>query len=114
MQQYIIDKNGNSESPESIVSILDPFTAYEFQNNFTKPREQLHNALALHFSYYRLGLATAEAWLEYYNQQKTVRRSTEVRGKIPGANALVPGGSEQDSVVRQAYSARCNKLPSIF
>ncbi len=89
VQQYIIDNNGNIESPESIVSILDPFTMYELQNSFTKPREQLHNALALNFSYYRLELATAEAWLEYYNQQNREKKHGGARknsgGKRPGA-----------------------------
>lgn len=60
--QYVLEHGGNTTSPKSILSVLDPHMRKE--NAVQRQlREDLHAALCLNFAYYRPELVLAEAWL---------------------------------------------------
>lgn len=86
---YILKAGGDPMSPASVLAVLDPFTQYEIEHGDCESREQLHKALALNFSFYRVEIARAEACLsqeaELYAGKTHGGARSNSGGKRPGA-----------------------------
>lgn len=67
MHRFILEHNGDDNSPESILKILDPKTPDETKE-FQHERECMHKFLSKNFALYRVELAIAESYLSEYFQ----------------------------------------------
>ena len=96
--KYIEEHDGDPNSPESVLEILDPFTRSEEQNG-KEARMTLHKLFTKNFALYFPELAVAETFLSEYNAQWSGRTHG---GKRPNSGGARPGTGRKPRHQREA------------